>query len=494
MAKTKATSGSETSEQDEGKVYFIGTDQGLFPLSVLKQFEKDRPTSKQLKQRMAWLDQAGLIPHPFDVSGLLFLMDNSSYFDACCRQISQDVVGQGWELKAREGVEKPNEEERTRIKSFLMDPNETDEDISDIIEKSIVDWGSIGWWGMEVAREQEKIEAIWHVPAHTLWIYKEKDRFCQKRNDKKVWFVAFGSDLHISASTGKDVKGRKNLANELIYNKRYYQQSDFYGIPPIYPAVGAVTGLLGIRDYNLAFFENYGVPAALVTLKGRWSTEAARQITYFMDVEIKGTANAHKTLVLKPPANGEAEFKPLVAKVEEGGFKLYMKILRDEVLSVYKMPASRIGIMEVGQLGGSPAGELTKIYAGSIIAPLKRVTGRIITNKIIRDGLGSEEFYFEWNQLDTRDLDALVKRLQILFMMAAISPNEIRREMGKEPRKDPEADQYYIAANFLPAGEDAVEKREAIMTASLEELAAKVGQLMEDSKAQKVLESIRQEE
>jgi PBSX family phage portal protein len=473
--RMKEKSLSQTSEQDEGKVYFIKTDKGLFPLSVLRGAEK-KPKTEQIKPKK-WLTEHGMVPHPFNVDGLLTLEENSSYFDACVRQIAQDVVGQGWEIKVKEGVKEHKEEDRQRVKDFLLDPNETDEDITDIIKKAMVDWGSVGWWGLEVERDppiEGKVIGLWQIPAHTLYINEDMMRYAQLRNAKRVWFTKYGSGLRISSKTGKEVKGKKNLAHELIYQFEYYQKSDYYGRPNILPAVGAVMGLIGVRDYNLAFFDNYGVPAALVVLTGRWSAEAARQITNFLDVEIKGSSNAHKTLVLKPPANGKVEWKPLNVKTEEAGFKLYLKILRDEVLSAYKMPPYRIGIAETGSLGGSIAGESTKIYAQSIIQPLKMLTGRIITNKVVRDGLDIKDFYFEWNKLDTRDHDALVKRLQILFMMGAVTPNQIRKEMGWEPRKDPEGNQYYIAANFLPAGEESVEKREAIMMAALEELGGKI--------------------
>lgn len=495
---TKEKSSSPTSEEEDiGTVHFIKTSKGLFPLKLLKQAEI-KPRTTQIAEKR-WLREHGLMPHPFAVEGLLHLEENSSYFDACVRQIAQDVVGQGWEIKARDGVKEPDEAKRQEIKDFLLDPNETDEDITDIIKKAMVDWGSIGWWGLEIERDPPldgEIIGLWQLPAHTLYVHEDKERYAQCRNGKRVWFRKFASALQISSKTGNEIKGKENIAHELIYQFEYYQRSDYYGRPNIFPAVGSVIGLIGIREFNLAFFENYGIPAALVILKGRWSVEAARQITNFMDVEIKGSSNAHKTLVLKPPANGEVSFEPLVTEVKEAGFKLYLKILRDEVLSAYKMPPYRIGIAETGALGGSTAAESTRIYAESIIAPLKTSTGRIITNKILRDGKGEKDFYFEWNKLDTRDVDALVKRLQILFMMGAVTPNQIRRELGWEPRKDPLGDQYYIAANFLEVGQESIEKREGMLTAALEDLAGKVTTIIDSEKnlKQKYQEIISEKE
>ena len=80
-------------------------------------------------------------------------------------------------------------------------------------------------------------------------------------------------------------------------------------------------------------------------------------------------------------------------------------------------------------------------------------------------------------------------------MMGSVNPNEVRRELGREPRKDPEAEQYYVAANYVPQGEEEVEKREATVMATLEQLAAQIQGLSEaDQKTKEAFDRILQEE
>jgi len=471
MTKEKSSSSEEM-----GEVFYIQTTKGLFPLSKLQESEKRAASQQVTAKQERYLSDHGLIPHPFTASSILVMQDNCSYFDTTVRQIASDVVGQGYELKPRrEGEEDQNEKDE--IQEFLDDPNEEEADIVDIMKESIIDWGLFGWLGIEASRKipgdpTSELNGLWHVPAHTFRVHKDNNKYCQIRNNKKAWFKAYGSEKNISVLTGEEVKGTKNSANELIFYKRYYPASDYYGVPPILPAVGSVMGLIGIRDYNLSFFENYGVPTALVILKGRWGKGSAEKISQFIDVEVKGSANAHKTLVLKPPAGGEVEWKPLVTKIEEAGFKVYMKALRDEVLSSYKMPPYRIGIAETGSLGGSVAEETTKIYAGSIVSPLKKATAKIITSKIIRKGLGLEKYKFEWKELDTRDMDAFVKRQEILFRIGAITPSQIREELGWKGYEG--GTDYYVASNYMPIGQEAMVKREHLLTAELENLNAKI--------------------
>jgi len=483
MTKEKSLSDEITSEDIEYGEVFVATDKGLFPFNILKQAasaSKPPAKSKQIKDEH-WAAQHGLIPHPFSVGEFLAMQDNCGYFDACVRQIASDVIGQGWKLiPIKDGEENP--EEKDDITAFLLDPNaDSDEDIADIVEKAVIDWGVIGWWTFEVARDDDgKVNGVWHTPAHTIKVHKTKTKYCQTRNSKKMWFKKFGSDEKLSASTGEAVKSSVNFANEMIFVKRYYPPSDYYGVPAILPSVASVFGLMGIRDYNLAFFENYGVPQALVVLTGRWKAASAKKITDFIDVEIRGSGNAHKTLVLKPPRDGDVKWVPLTTKVDEAGFKIYIKILQQDVLSSYKMPPYRIGIAEVGSLGGGVAEEMTKIYGNSIISPLKKATANAITKKLIRQGLGFELYRFEWNPLDTRDMDALVKRLQTLVSIGAMTPSMAAVEVGR-PAYD-EGNQYFVAANYVPIGEESMEKREAIMTAELERLKGRVEEAISEGR------------
>lgn len=351
MTKEKSSSDEKI---EYGEVY-VATDRGLYPFSILKQNERkttSKSKSKQLKED-AWFLDHGLLPHPFPVEEFLTMQDNCGYFDACVRQIASDVIGQGWKLvPIKDGDE--NQKEKDAITEFLLDPNtDRDEDISDIVEKVIIDWGVIGWWTLEISRDDDgKINGIWHIPAHTIRVHESQIKYCQTRNNRRVWFKKFGSEEHFSAKTGEPIKTKKRFANEMIFGKRYYPRSDYYGVPAILPSVGSIFGLMGIRDYNLSFFENYGVPQALVILTGRWKAASAKKITDFIDVEIKGSANAHKTMVLKPPRDGDVKWMPLATGISEAGFKIYIKILQQDVLSSYKMPPYRIGIAEMGsQIG-----------------------------------------------------------------------------------------------------------------------------------------------
>lgn len=439
----------------EGKVHrFIKTDRGLFPLEFLQKAEKKQPESQQLKADNRYLREHGLMPTPFQVSSLMTLQDNCAYFDACVRQIAEDVVGQGYEI-APFDEKKINDAEQAKVEEFFADPNgDIAETTEEIIKKAVVDWGVVGWLTLEVSREggpDSDVNGLWHLQGHTMRVHQDKTKYCQLRDSRKQWFKAYGSDENLSDKTGNVVQGKKNLAHEVIWLNRYYPQSDYYGVPNIYPAVGALFGLIGIRDYNLAFFENYGIPAALITLEGKWAKDSAKHISDFMDVELKGATQQHRTLILEPPLEGSITVEPLSVDVKEGAFSVYMKGLQDEVLVSYKMPPYRIGIAEQGALGGNVASEATRIYIDSIIVPLQKAIAKLLTKTLIEDGLDSKLYEFRFKTLDLRDWDATVIRWRALIGMAAINPNWIRAQLGLDERKDGLGETYYVESSLMPA-------------------------------------------
>ena len=472
---------------------FVVTSTGLFPLDVLQKYQVDRTHSQQIsRQESAFLEKKGLVHHPFSAKALLEFQENNAYFDACVKQIAKDVAAPGWRLVPIE-EEIEDEAQKEIAQAFFDDPNDRDESMSRIIEKIISDWGAIGWTAMEHSRGADGItDGIWHVPAQTIYAHEDHILFAQIRGTKKKWFKRFGTPDNISSLTGDAVKNEKHKANEIIWYSNYYALSEYYGATNALPAIGAIMGMMGVRTYNLAFFENYGVPAGLMTLEGDWEENAADQIRDFIDAEIRGSDNAHKTIVLELPEGGKATWSPLSVEVKEGSFTLWNDNLRGEILVCFRMPPYRIAIAAIGSLGGNVADEMTKIYNQSIIGPLKNDIGDMITRTVLKQGLQVDKYRFELIPLDIRDLDKLSILWDRIFKLGVINADWIRAKMGEKEREDGLGGEYYIAAGLLPVTGETIEKREAALNAWMEDESLKISEKIKTLEAAQA--AIREQE
>ncbi len=432
-------------EVKKGKV-FIQTSKGVFPFSELKKAEITK-SSKQLKAETKWLTENDLVPYPYPPDTLLTLYESNPVLYRCVNQLAIDVAGLGWNLQLKKD-QKENTTELKRLQTFLDKPNE-DEALRTIFKQLLIDWGAVGWFGLEVVRNNKKeIAELYHIPAHTLRVHKSNEKYCQSRNNKKVWFKKFGLDKDISITNGKEGSvSFDNRASELIFYKNFYPKSDYYGVPNAISATGDVIGLLSLRDYNLAFFENYGIPSAIIILDGEWEDDSEKNISEFLNKEIKGTENAHRTLVVTQPANCTFTYKPLVTGVKEGSFKLYEQARREDILIAYSMPPERIGVRIVGKLGGNVAEEATKIYVQGVVEPLQTDLEDIINNKLLE----SEVYEFRFENIDLRDYTAEVERMLKQIEHSTMTPNEARNQLGLKPY--PGGDKFYMMSSLIESGE-----------------------------------------
>jgi len=263
----------------------------------------------------------------------------------------------------------------------------------------------------------------------------------------------------------------------MIWNVNYTPRSCFYGIPDITPAIGAITGDISRRDYNIAFFNNYGVPAYMVSISGDFDpgdvdpetgkTKLVEQIEEKFKEVIK---NPQSVMILTIPrpnnvAGGEITIKvePLSTDIKEASFRLYRVDNRNEVITAHAIPPYRMGIYETGSLAGNLGAESTKIYYSSVIKPRQEVYNNIMNHYILPTLLITD---WKWtlNSIDLEDIDKEIDRVIKLITAGTMTPNEaieyVGGHFGLEKSEDnPAMDMHYIngtaidAGNFIPESE-----------------------------------------
>ena len=361
----------------------------------IKSDVKIEKSSKQLKREKRWIGEQELIPHPsYSFDALYTLFEHCEIFAACVCQIAEDVAGLGWKLILKNDPDEEgkkleeNKEEKLKIMNFLNRPNPK-QSLRQIFISLLQTRGIVGFGGLEVVRNQKgEITDIYPLRGTNLYIHKDRNKYCQKIAQEKVWFKDYGYDKEVDAETGEEGSFNfKKRANELIFFGTDYGKSSYYPIPKILPAVSSVVCLLDIKSYNLSFFANYSVPAYAVILEGEWDDDASQYITQFLNTEVKGSDNANKTIVLTTPEGGKVTFKALSVDTKEGSFKSYQVLLEDDTMLAYSMPPYRLGRATVGKLGGSNTREATVIYKQSVVEPLQEYLENIqhIMNLLLKN-------------------------------------------------------------------------------------------------------------
>ena len=408
------------------------------------------------------------------------LLEINTYHMRACRTKAEDVAGNGWKLVPL--IDKPNEGQKEDIEEFIKGQ---EEGLEETIKKTQLDKELVGYFALEIAREENAFDGpvnqIRHIPAHTMRIHKDGNKFCQSRNNNKKWFRLFDYQKDINMADGKEEKEKSldktTRGNEIIWNVNYTPRSCFYGIPDITPAIGAITGDISRRDYNIAFFNNYGVPAYMVSICGDFDpgdidpdtgkTELVKNIEDKFKEVIK---NPQSVMILTIPKTagtmgGEITVKvePLSTDIKEASFRLYRVDNRNEVITAHAIPPYRMGIYETGTLAGNLGAESTVIYYTSVIKPRQAVYNNIMNQEILPT-LGITDWKWELNSIDLEDIDKEIDRVVKLIGCAVMTPNEaieyVGDHFGLEILEDnPAMDLHYMsgqaidAGNFIPESE-----------------------------------------
>ncbi len=414
--------------------------------------------SKQLTDRFDERYNAdGLLPPLYNPELLAQLLEINTYHYGACKTKARDTAGLGWSLLPVAGSE-PEEsappEELLRFFRSLPMP------LAIMLDRAQLDYEAIGWGALELVREgydpQAPLATLAHVPAHTLRAHRDGNRYAQIRGTKKRWFKAAGEEIDVHQGTGQVYRqgqlAPEVRATEIAWWQNYTPRSDYYGLPDVMPALGALHGDLARRDFNIAFFDNYGVPAYAVTITGDFDEGDIDEDTGQSDLEAaieehfrELAKHPHSVITLSLPTRSDGqevniEFHPLSVDIKEASFRLFRQDNRDEILAAHRVPPYRAGIAETGSLGGSTAREATEIYKRSVIEPRQMILEAIIDLHVLQRGFEITGWHFKLADIDNSDAKQDMDLLGVLVDKGAAWPDEMRAHFaarfGLDPKRE----------------------------------------------------------
>lgn len=419
----------------------------------------------------------GLIEPPYPPTYLTNLSSLNTHHNRCVKTKALDVAGNGYTLNPVGDA--PNESNRGKLKEFF------DQLPPDIWQSCHQDVEEIGYGAVELIRYGDtsdgEPQSLVHIPAHTIRVHKDFKKFMQLRGTDQAWFKLVDTEGEIDSKTGTPLdesipelleQEAKVRANEVLFYKTYSTASDYYGLPDIVPAIGAVYGDKSRNDYNISFFQNYGIPTYAVTISGDFEDELVdpedeNSLTYletaiqqhFRNIQ----SNPHSTLFLSVPSRPGAEgnvdikFEPLSVETKEASFRLYRTDNRDEIITAHGMDPYRVGITVAGSLGGNTAIESKKNYKTGTVEPRQRLWEDLINKHIIRNGFGIFDWEFRFNNIDVEDDANDLTLMTGLFQLGAVTPNQVIRRFGDrfglEVGEHPSMDTHYLQGRPLETEE-----------------------------------------
>lgn len=455
---------------------FISTDQGLiFPFRQLEKFKIEK-SSKQIKETKAFLSKNQLITRPYSPYNFIKLISRMPLLSAGIKIIAEDVSSDGWSL-IKKGEEE-NKEEKKVLEGFLNKPN-SDPTVSlkDIIKFLVISRLSLGDSALEVVRTVGgKVCEIYALNPKNVYLTKKDEngerKYCQKLWTDQAWFVPFGSKKikNVNAKTGEEGSyDLKHRANEMIYIKESNLESDYYGVPGWMSSTGSILTWISSQEYNLSYFQNCGIPDYVIILSSEkgsqasWDDNTVDLITNFLQSEIKGTGNFHKTMTMMLPDGCKAEFKPLQVEKREGSFILLCRSLENDVLASLHLPPYKVSKFEKVSLGTDAISRSLADYSSNVVNPYQSEIENIFNFLILPGVLGKDSkdcnFRFKLNDMSLLGLEQKAKVYVSLFGCGAITPNQLI-ELTGVGEKFNTGNLHYVSSSYLEIEGSEISKRE----------------------------------
>lgn len=331
-------------------------------------------------------NEEGVLIPPYDLSILATFMDINTWHRKCIGIKSACISDLGWH------IEGSNENEKKELEKWVKDCTD-EEDFSSLITKFTTDYEATGNAWLEIARDPitNKPSKIYHARAVSMGICSKGKEYIQTKNSKENKFRKYNAENEYSQ------------LHEMLHFKQYSPLEDWYGVPEWLPGLSAMIGDKNSMQYNINFFNNNAIPPlAMIVKGGELTPDVEKTLKQFLSENTKGLDNAHRVvLITLDDPDQEIEFKELTQQMKDQAFGEFRKANRDEIASIHGVPPRILGIIAAGSLGGGGEveGQLT-IFKEVLIGPRQRKLEYLLNNQIVRKGLGIEQAYIKFNELD----------------------------------------------------------------------------------------------
>jgi len=197
----------------------------------------------------------------------------------------------------------------------------------------------------------------------------------------------------------RDKQGKEfsSPATEWLHFKLFDPDNDTYGLSPLESLKSTVAQDLYAATFNENFFANSATTGIIFNMRNASQQEVERN-REFLKKNYVGTANAHKPLLLE----GDVDVQKSVASPAEMQFIEGRKSLKEEILAVFDLPATKLG-GSTESANRSQSAENDKSFRAESITPLQGIVEEVINEGFIAIVMNMPDTVFNHNEVDLRD-------------------------------------------------------------------------------------------
>lgn len=287
-------------------------------------------------------------------------------------------------------------------------------------------------------------DAFWYLPPGSV-----------TRKPAEIWVldptrmsVIKNSQTFIGGYSYKNEAGQEIPlpVNQVIQFKRFNPLNRYRGIGTVQAAAMAIDIDTFSAQWNKTFFANSAVPSAVLETEGTLTEEQFNRIKASWDVSHVGAENAHKLAILQ----GGLKFKSMNLSQKDMDFLEQRRFTRDEILGIFRVPKTVLGITEDVNRANAEASEF--VFAKRVVKPrMQFIVDRLNEFYIPLFGEDPIKLFFEFVDPVPENVELDLRRFETGLRSGFLTINEVRAEEGLPPVKN--GNTAFISSILIPLGQ-----------------------------------------
>ena len=219
--------------------------------------------------------------------------------------------------------------------------------------------GNAYWW---VVRNNFGVPMeLWYLPAHWVKVIPSKEKF-------------IAGYLMTIPETNVQVPFD---SSEVIHFKYPSPHSLFYGMSPLMGAMYGIDLNKHIKTWGINFFMNNAEPAGILQTEGSLGDDAYARLKTQWNAKHRGSENAGKIAILEQGL----KYERTGSTIKDAQFSPMSRDIRDEILGIFGVPASKLGLVEDVNRANAEANDYT--FQKDTIQPRNMIIQEKLNDKLM---------------------------------------------------------------------------------------------------------------
>ncbi len=371
------------------------------------------------------------VPHPEDFKAQVEACKSWAY--ACGWKNATSVAKTKFCLYKKSYNNNEEEEKLTKIKQHpLMDllnnvnPHSNKFELFTLTQLFQELTGNSYWW---IPRGVLGIpESIWNIPSHWMRIVPSKTRFIEgyiMQTPGSPQIIPFDEE-------------------EIIHFKFPSPFNIHYGSGPLHASRFGIDLNEQIKTWGINFFLNNAQPSGVLMTENSLSKDQYERLRDRWNQKYRGSKNAGKVAILE----SGLKYEQTGSTVKEAQFGEMSREIRDEILAIFGVPASKLGLVEDVNRANAEANDYT--YQKETILPRLTLIEEKINEKL--SPIYDERLVFQFENTLPEDKEFRLREKQINIQSGFSTIDEEREREGLEAFELPETSAPLIPFSLVPAG------------------------------------------